>query len=127
LVEVGGANIDICDNVGKTAWDYLLPLWQDTKMTNIPILKQILVVFPPRSKPPKHVETALLVIKNYRDLVKRGRRVHCAIARRHESAMMFVNSSEAIAGLSNDLVDIISAFDPDSNMLTEEMWNLLDM
>jgi ankyrin repeat protein len=126
LVEVGGANIDICDNVGKTAWDYLLPLWQDTEMTNIPILKQILVVFLPRSKPPKHVETALLVIKNYRDLVKRGRRVHCAIARRHESAVMLGNSSEAVAGLPNDLVDIISAYDPDSNMSTEEMWNLLD-
>jgi hypothetical protein len=126
LVEVGGANIDICDNVGKTAWDYLLPLWQDLELTNVPIFKQILVVFLPRSKPPLHVETALLVIKKYRDLLKRGRRVHHAIDRRHESSMLLGNSSEAIAGLPNDVVNIISAYDPDSNMSTKEMWNLLD-
>jgi hypothetical protein len=60
----------------------------------------------PRSKPPRHVETALLADKTYRELVERGRRVHSALVdRRRES---------------------ISAYDPDSNMSTEEMWNILD-
>jgi hypothetical protein len=124
LVEVGGANIDICDNLGKSAWDYLLQLWQNLK---IKILRKILFVFLPRSKPPRHVETALLADKTYRDLVKRGRRVHSALVdRRRESSLLLGNSSEAIAGLPNDLVDMISAYDPDSNMSTEEMWNILD-
>jgi ankyrin repeat protein len=125
LVEIGGANIDICDNVGKSAWDYLSPLWQDQDTENVLILKQILVVFLPRSEPPQHVETALLADKTYRDLVKRGRRVHRALVdRRRESSLLLGNSSETTAGLPNDLVDIIS--DYDSNMSTEEMWNFLD-
>jgi hypothetical protein len=126
LVEIGGANIDICDNVGKTAWDHLVPLWQDPYVAeNELVFRQILVVFLPRSKPPQHVETALLVIPNYRDLIKRGRRVHRALVdRRRESTLLLGNSSETTAGLPNDLVDIIS--DYDSNMSTEEMWNILD-
>jgi ankyrin repeat protein len=119
LVEVGGANIDIFDNLGKSAWDYLLPLWQDM---DSPIFNRVLFVFLPRSKPPQHVEAALLGTTNYRDLVKRGRRVHSAlIARRSESILLLGNSSKAMVGLPNELVNIILSYD-DNNMSTKEMW-----
>jgi hypothetical protein len=123
LVEIGGANIDICDNLGKSAWDHLLPLWRDIELMRTKIVTVVLLVFLPRSLPPEHVETVLLSTRP--DWMKRGRRVHhVLVARRQQYSLLLGNSSETMAGLPNDLIDIVSSYD--DNMSTLEMWNILD-
>jgi hypothetical protein len=126
LIEVGGGNIDIRDNLNVSAWEHLLPLWQNINMNlrDIEISKNILRVYLHRSAHPSHVETALLVTKRFRDLTKRGREVRSALVDRRQMSNAFLgNRVKGPRGLPNDVVNMISKYDDD--MTTEEMWAMI--
>jgi hypothetical protein len=108
LVEHGGADIDICDDLNVSPWEYLVPLWQNTVIEeDIEDLKKVLEVFLPRSTPPRHVEIVLLATLEYRALLRHYRDVR-------RQLLPGLLRNDYSHGLPNVLVDIVMGYAEDT-------------